>query len=760
MDYVEIQGAREHNLQNVSVRIPKRRIVVFTGVSGSGKSSLVFDTVAAESQRQINETFTAFVRTFLPKYGQPDADSIANLSTAIVVDQKRLHGGARSTVGTITDIYALLRLLFSRVGKPWVGYSNAFSFNDTAGMCPTCDGIGTKIALDLDRFLDRSRSLNDGALLHPQFAVGGWYGNVYALSGHFDLDKPLADYSEDGWRLLLHGGGKVKVAFSGASEGSSQTFNTTYEGLVDKFERLYIKRETGEMSDRNRAVFERFVTQAQCPDCKGTRLNDTVLGCRIDGRNIADLAAMQVSDLVPVVAAVTDPVGAPMVAGLTARLGDLVDIGLGYLSLDRETSTLSGGESQRIKMVKHLGSSLIDLTYIFDEPSIGLHARDVERLTRLLHQLKDKGNSVFVVEHDRDVIEDADHVIDLGPGAGNDGGHIVYQGDVAGLVASATRTGEHLRRGLPIKPDPRTPTGQLPVEHATLHNLNDVSVNFPTGALTVVTGVAGSGKSTLVNKVFRSLYTDAIAVDQAPVSTNRRSNPATYTGILDEIRNRFARANKVSPSLFSSNSKGACENCQGLGIVYTDLAFLDPMTSLCEVCQGRRFKEAVLAHKLRDRSITDVLEMTVADALEFFTEPKVRAVLQALFDVGLTYLTLGQPLSTLSGGECQRIKLAGELHRTGSLYVMDEPTTGLHMSDTADLIAVMDRLVDGGATVIVIEHNLDVVKQADWIIDLGPDGGHDGGRVMFEGTPSELLASTTSVTAEYLRRATTTSASR
>jgi excinuclease UvrABC ATPase subunit len=477
-----------------------------------------------------------------------------------------------------------------------------------------------------------------------------------------------------------------------------------------------------------------------------------VRGCLIGGRNIAELAAMQVSDLVGVVEAIDDPVAAPMVASLGARLGDMVGIGLGYLSLDRATSTLSGGESQRIKVVKHLGSSLTDLTYIFDEPSIGLHARDVERLVDLLARLKAKGNSVFVVEHDRDVIETADHVIDLGPGAGNDGGEVVYQGDVAGLVASGTRTGEHLRAGLPLKRQPRRPTGYLAVEHASLHNLADVSVRFPTGVMTVVTGVAGSGKSSLVNGAFRARYPEAVAVDQAPVATNRRSNPATYTGILDAIRARFATANQVSPSLFSANSKGACDNCQGLGVVWTDLAFLDSITSVCEVCLGRRFKDEVLAHTLRGRTIADVLGMTVAAALDFFTEARIRRVLATLRDVGLDYLTLGQPLSTLSGGECQRIKLAGELHRTGSVYVLDEPTTGLHMADTATLVAVMDRLVEQGATVIVIEHNLDVVKQADWVIDLGPEGGHDGGRVVFEGTPAQLAAAEGSITAAYLRR--------
>ncbi len=743
-DYITLTGARENNLKNISLRIPKRQITVFTGVSGSGKSSIVFDTIAAEAQRQLNETFTAFVRNFLPSYGQPEVDSIENLSAAIVVDQKRIGGNSRSTVGTITDIYSLLRLLYSRVGKPFVGYSNAFSFNDPQGMCPACEGIGKAIKLDLDKFLDRSRSLAGGALLHPDFAVGKWYYNVYAISGLFDLDKKLADYTEDEWRMLLHGEGKVPLEWQGGS------INTKYEGVVDKFNRLYIKKDG--MSERNREVMRRFVSMGVCPACDGTRLSEAARSAEIDGYNIATLAAMEATELVEVIGSLNAPTGKPVVESLVERLTNLIGIGLGYLSLDRETSTLSGGESQRIKMVRHLNSSLTDMMYIFDEPSIGLHARDVHRLNELLVKLRDKGNTVLVVEHDRDVIAVADHVVDVGPRAGAHGGEVVYEGTVADLPDADTLTGRFIRHALPMKTSYRSRTGVMTITGAALHNLKNVTVDIPEGVLTVVTGVAGSGKSTLINEVFLSQHPDAIVIDQSAVGASRRSNPATYTGILDVIRTAFARVNKVSPSLFSFNSKGACENCQGLGVIYTDLAFLEGIKSPCEVCDGRRFSEEVLAHKLRGKSISDVLELTAGEALEFFTEKKLLPVLRAINDVGLDYLKLGQPLNTLSGGECQRIKLATELHKEGSVYVMDEPTTGLHMSDVGHLLEIIERLAGRGNTVIVIEHNLDVIKNADWIVDLGPDGGSQGGSVIFEGTPADLVESTDSFTAEFLRK--------
>ncbi|QFU90073.1 excinuclease ABC subunit UvrA [Amycolatopsis sp. YIM 10] len=743
-DHIRITGARENNLKNVSLSIPKRQITVFTGVSGSGKSSMVFDTIAAEAQRQLNETFTAFARNFLPSYGQPDLDAIENISAAIIIDQKRLGGNSRSTVGTITDINPLLRLLFSRAGQPHAGYSNAFSFNDPQGMCPECEGLGRAVQLDLDKFLDRSKSLNEGAVQHPDFAVGGWVLGTYTGSGFFDNDKPLADYDEAEWQQLLHGEGKLVMQWQGGS------MNAKYEGLVDRFTRLYIKKDG--MSDRNREIFLRFVTSRVCPVCEGTRLARAALDCRIEGYNIADFTAMEAGELVTLLGKLEVPTAKTVLDSLIDRIGNLVAIGLGYLSLDRETTTLSGGESQRIKMVRHLSSSLTEMMYIFDEPSVGLHARDVHRLKELLVKLRDKGNTVLVVEHDPDVIAIADHVVDMGPHAGSRGGEVVFEGSVSELAGADTLTGRFLRNRLPLKTEPRQPSGWYTVAGANSHNLKDVTVKFPAGVLTVVTGVAGSGKSSLVNDAFLAEHPGAIVIDQAAVGTSRRSNTATYTGLLDGIRKLFAKANGVSPSLFSANSKGACENCQGLGVIYTDLAFMDGLKSVCEICDGRRFSEDVLEHKLRGRSISDVLEMTAAEAVEFFTEKKLREVLRAVNDVGLDYLKLGQPLSTLSGGECQRIKLATELHKAGSIYVMDEPTTGLHMSDVGHLLEIMERLVAQGNTVIVIEHNLDVIRNADWIIDLGPEGGSGGGTVLFEGPPAALLEATGSYTADFLRQ--------
>ncbi|RJL34663.1 excinuclease ABC subunit UvrA [Bailinhaonella thermotolerans] len=744
-EWIEVAGARENNLKNVSLRVPKRQITVFTGVSGSGKSSLVFDTIAAEAQRQLNETFTAFARNYLPRYGRPDVDLIENLSAAIIVDQRRLGGNSRSTVGTITDLYALLRLLFSRAGRPHAGYSNAFSFNDPQGMCPECEGLGRVVTVDLDRFLDRSRSLNEGALLHPGFAVGGMHWGVYALSGFFDLDKRLADYSPEEWRALLYGAdAKVPLTWQGG------TINAKYEGVVEKFTRLYIKRDVSEMSERNQEVVRRFTKSVTCEACGGARLNPAALESRVNGLNIAEMAAMEAERLVAVLGGVTEPSVAPVVASLRDRLSDLVAIGLGYLSLDRETTTLSGGESQRVKMVRHLSSSLTDMMYVFDEPSVGLHPRDVHRMTELLVKLRDKGNTVLVVEHDPDVIACADHVVDLGPQAGSGGGHVVFQGAVEGLRRADTLTGRCLRLRRPLKTAVRRPTGALRVEDASAHNLKHLTVDVPTGVLTVITGVAGAGKSTLTG-VFLGRHPDTIVIDQSAVSTSRRSNIATYTGLLDEIRRLFARANGVSPSLFSTNSTGACPECQGLGVIYTDLAFMDGLKTVCEVCAGRRFKPDVLAHTLRGRTIADVLEMTAAEAADFFPEKRLHPVLRALTEVGLDYITLGQPLSTLSGGECQRVKLATELHRSARVYLLDEPTTGLHMSDVTRLLTTLDRLVDEGNTVVVVEHDLDVVRHADWIIDLGPEGGAKGGEILFQGTPAGLLSHPTSHTARHLR---------
>jgi excinuclease UvrABC ATPase subunit len=739
---IEIRGARENNLKNISVNIPKHQITVFTGVSGSGKSSLVFDTIAAEAQRQLNETFTSFVQGFMPSYGQPDVDSIENLNAPIIINQKRVGGGSRSTVGTFTDISVLLRLLFSRVGQPFTGPAFAFGFNNPQGMCLECEGIGKTVQLDLERLLDRTKSLNGGAILHPEFKVGSWIWKTYSKSGLFDNDQPLEQYSPERWQQFLHGVPGLKVAFS--------EFNLTFEGVAERFTRMYIKKDAATMSDRNRAVFERFVNTQTCPICHGARLNQGVLDCRIDGLNIAECSDLEATELIQFLQGFNDPVAVKLAAKITERLEHLVDIGLGYLSLSRETSTLSGGESQRIKMIRHLGNSLTDMLYILDEPSVGLHARDVARLNGLLQKLRDKGNTVLVVEHDPDVIAVADHIVDIGPRAGTHGGEIVFEGSVEDLRKAKTLTGEFLRQHLPLKLEVRQATGYLSVNGANLNNLKNVSVQIPTGVLTVVTGVAGSGKSTLINDVFLEQHPDAIVIDQAKVTTSIRSAPATFTGIMDEIRSAFAKANKVSASLFSFNSSGSCPNCNGLGVTYTDLAFMDGITSSCEVCEGKRFKPEVLEYKLRDKTISDVLEMTVEDALEYFSEKKICAVVQAMFDVGLGYLKLGQPLSTVSGGEGQRLKLATELHKAGSVYVMDEPTTGLHLSDIGRLMAIIDRLVDAGNTVILIEHHLDVIRQADWIIDLGPEGGNGGGEILFEGAPRDLLNHTRSITAKYL----------
>ncbi|WP_152394321.1 ATP-binding cassette domain-containing protein [Paenibacillus guangzhouensis] len=745
---IVIEGARENNLKNVNVRIPKQKITIFTGVSGSGKSSLVFDTISAEAQRQLNETFSAFIRNRLPRFSQPDTDRIENLSTAVVIDQKKLGGNSRSTVGTITDIYAMLRLLFSRIGKPFAGNSHVFSFNDPAGMCPECSGVGQVVQFDVDKLLDRSKSLNEGAILFPVFKVGSWYLNTYIHSGLFDNDKRLADFAPTEWDTLLHGK-ESKIVYR--TKGGD--IKSDYEGLLPKLTRLYLKRDSSEMSDAKRETLNHFLTYSECDLCGGSRLNQAALGCRINGYNIAQCAAMEIGELIPMIEAIQDPVAGPMIDGILTRLNHLVSTGLEYLSLDRQTATLSGGESQRIKMVRHLSSSLTDMIYIFDEPSVGLHPRDVHRLNGMLGQLRDKGNTVLVVEHDREVMEIADYIIDVGPHAGSSGGEIVYEGDFAGLLRADTLTGQYLKQSLPLKTSSRVPKGWMTVAGASLHNLKDVTVDIPVGVLTVVTGVAGSGKSTLINGAFLPSHPEAIVINQSAVGISIRSNPATYTGMMDEIRRLFATANKVSTSLFSFNSKGACSNCQGLGVIYTDLAFLEPIRTTCEICAGRRFSDEVLEYRLNGKSISDVLAMTVREASEFFSGKELLRQLQTLGDVGLGYVTLGQPLSTLSGGECQRIKLAGELHKEGSLYVMDEPTTGLHMSDISRLMDITNRLVDRGNTVVVIEHNLDVIKSADWIIDMGPEGGHQGGRIVFEGTPVQLVAAEHSITGVYLRKA-------
>ncbi|EID56144.1 ATP-binding cassette domain-containing protein [Saccharomonospora xinjiangensis] len=746
---IRLVGARQHNLKNLDLTIPRRAITAFTGVSGSGKTSLVFDTIAAEAQRQLNETFPAFVRHRLPSYGRPEVDLVENLSPVVVVDQRRLGGNVRSTVGTITDSYTLLRLLFSRAGEPRVGESTLFSFNEPAGMCPRCSGLGRVVTADTSRFVDLDRSLEGGAIQLPGFGAGRgrekyWY-RQYADSGLFPLSTPLREWSPDQLEALLHGGE--------AADRLGKPVPKDYESLVEHFTRIYLHAE-GEVSARKQAAVEAFTRSAVCPECHGERLNEVARSVRVAGRTISEYTAMEIGDLVDVVRAIAGPATAPVVESLVERLEALTGIGLGYLNLARPTGTLSGGESQRIKMVRHLTSSLTEMLYVFDEPSVGLHARDLDQLTQFLRRLRDKGNTVLVVEHDLDVVAIADHVVDLGPGAGAAGGEVVYEGPVPGLGRACTPTGRAFGRRPALRTASRRPTGSVPVRGATRHNLRGVDVDVPTGVLTAVTGVAGSGKSSLIG-VLLEQHPGCVVVDQSAVSANRRSSLVTYCGLAGALRGMFAEAHGVSSSLFSPNSAGACGECRGLGVVFTDLAFLEGVTSVCGTCRGRRFTEEVLKYTVDGMSIADVLDLTVDRARLLLDLEPLKPTLAALADVGLGYLALGQPLSTLSGGECQRLKLAAELRRDGlpGLYVLDEPTTGLHPSDVGRLLAIFDRLVDAGNTVVVVEHNLELVAHADWVIDLGPGAGHHGGRVLFAGTPAQLCDDPRSVTAEYLRRA-------
>lgn len=741
-EYIELRGATENNLKDVNLKIPKRQITIFTGVSGSGKSSIVFDTIAAEAQRLLNENFSMFVQNFLPHISQPAAEEIKNLSMAVIVDQKQLGGGSSSTVGTVTDISTALRLLFSRIGEPQIGYANLFSFNDPAGMCHECNGLGQKKSLDFDAAFDRTKSLNEGAIRMPDYVQDGWYLKIVTQSKLFDNDKKLRDFTEQELETLYHGKPQ-KVDLGGGMK-------LNFEGVVDKFDRKYVVRDLKTMSERTQKSLAPFITMGPCSACHGARISQKALSVKVEGHGIAELSSMQVDKLLEVVQTIKNPAAQSVIKVLEERLSNLVEIGLGYLSLERHTDTLSGGESQRVKMVKHLNGSLVDVMYIFDEPSVGLHPRDVHRLNELLQRLRDRGNTVIVVEHDPQVIEAADHIVDVGPFAGTRGGQIMFEGTYGGLLKSGTLTGEHLKDQLPIKTDVRKSTGHLEIRDAHANNLKNVDVDIPTGIFTVVTGVAGSGKSSLINQVFLKQHPQAIVVDQSPVGTSSRSNPATYTGIMDVIRKAFAKANNVDAGLFSFNSKGACENCKGAGVISMNLGFLDDAKTMCDVCEGHRFNAEVLKYTLNDKTISDVLQMTVAQAIEFFDLKEIAKMLQSMNDVGLDYLTLGQPLSTLSGGECQRIKLASELHKKGSVYVLDEPTTGLHMSDIARLKTLIDRIVDEGNTVITIEHNVDIIRSADWIIDLGPEGGNKGGQIMFEGTPEELVKNKKPLIAQYL----------
>ena len=730
-DLIEVRGARENNLKDVSLDIPKRRLTVFTGVSGSGKSSLVFGTIAAESQRLINETYSAFLQSFMASPSRPEVDSLRNISAAIIVDQERMGANSRSTVGTATDAHAMLRIIFSRLGQPSVGPSFHFSFNVPAGMCPRCEGMGEVNDIDVDQLVDRDRSLAEGAITIPGYTADGWMVRIYSESGFLDPDKKIRDYTAQELDDFLYKEPvKVKVA----------SINMSYEGLVGKVQKSMLSKDREAMQPHIRAFVDRAVTFTACPECGGSRLNQAALSSKIKGINIADAAAMQISDLAGWFDDLSDPAIGPLVETLRQTIDSFVEIGLGYLSLDRTSGTLSGGEAQRVKMIRHLGSPLTDITYVFDEPTVGLHPHDIQRMNELLLRLRDKGNTVLVVEHKPEVVEIADHVVDLGPGAGAAGGTICFTGDVAGLRASDTLTGRHLDHRARLRDSPRAATGHLPIRDARQHNLQGVDVDIPVGVLTVVTGVAGSGKSSLIHGNMPK-HENVVVVDQSPIRGSRRSNPATYTGLLDTIRTAFAKANGVKPALFSANSAGACPNCKGIGLVYTDLAMMAGVASVCEECGGKRFTAEVLEYTLRGKNISDVLDLSVEAALEFLEEKPARAILTRLSDVGLGYLVLGQALNTLSGGERQRLKLAISMAKAGSVYVLDEPTSGLHLADVDKLLALLDRLVDDGNSVIVIEHHQAVMAHADWIIDLGPGAGHDGGRIVFEGTPAELVES-------------------
>ena len=738
-----IRGLRQNNLKNVDLDIPKGKIVVFTGVSGSGKSSIVFDTIAAESQRQMNETYTAFMRGRLPKYEKPKVERIENLSASVIVDQSRLGGNARSTVGTISDMYAALRLLYSRIGQPYVGTASYFSFNDPNGMCPECSGIGKVMTVDIEGRIDPEKSWNEGMADLPAFHVGNWYWKQYAESGLFPLDKKWKDFTQQERNHLLYG----------ADTPDGKRLSKKVEGVSHYLHRMLLNRDTSNLKEASVKRLMYLVEERPCPVCQGRRLNAKSLSCKVAGYSIDEMCAMEFTQLVRVLETIRDPRAKTIVDTLTASLNRMIEIGLPYLSMDRESATLSGGEAQRLKLVRYMGSSLTDMTYIFDEPSTGMHPRDVYRMTRLLQNLRDKGNTVLVVEHDKDVISIADEVIDVGPLAGKNGGKILFQGSYEALLLSGTRTGNALKQIIPLKEEPRIPKAFLPVQNATVHNLKNVSVDIPLEVLTVVTGVAGSGKSSLIRDEFAKRYADRVVlVDQSPVTATGRSTPATFLGFFDEIRRMMAAENGVDASLFSFNSLGACPCCSGRGVIITELVFMDPVTTVCEACEGKRYSKEALSYRYQGKNIEEILAMSAEDAYEFFKgNQKLRKALGAMLEVGLPYLSLGQPLSTLSGGERQRVKLAKYLDKKGNIYVLDEPTTGLHASDVKKIMELLDSLVERGNTVIVIEHNLDVMKQADYLIDVGPDGGTAGGEIVFTGTPGQMVKSSRTITAEYLK---------
>ncbi|KLI06505.1 ATP-binding cassette domain-containing protein [Mycolicibacterium senegalense] len=770
-DLIRVTGARENNLKDVDIELPKRRLTVFTGVSGSGKSSLVFDTIAAESQRLINETYSAFVQGFMPNLARPEVDVLDGLTTAIIVDQQRMGADPRSTVGTATDTGAMLRILFSRLGKPHIGSPQAFSFNVASisgagavtlekagrtvkerrefnivgGMCPRCEGRGAVNDIDLTALYDDTKSLNEGALTIPGFSMDGWYGRIFRGCGFFDPDKPINKFTKKELDALLHKEA-TKLKIDGV--------NLTYLGLIPQIQKSFLAKDVEAMQPHIRAFVERAVTFTTCPECDGTRLSETARSSKIAGLNIADACAMQITDLAAWLGTVKDESVSPLLTALQHTLDSFVEIGLGYLSLDRPAGTLSGGEAQRVKMIRHLGSSLTDVTYVFDEPTIGLHPHDIARMNNLLLALRDKGNTVLVVEHKPETIAIADHVVDLGPGAGSAGGEVVFEGDVAGLRASDTVTGRHLGYRASLKNEVRKPNGAMEIRGANTHNLRDVDVEIPLGALVVITGVAGSGKSSLIGGSVAG-RDGVVVVDQSPIRGSRRSNPATYTGLLEPIRKAFAKANGVKPALFSSNSEGACPTCNGAGVIYTDLGVMATVETTCEECEGKRFGASVLQYTLGGRDIAEVLAMPVTEAERYISDgeakvPAAQKILSRMADVGLGYLTLGQPLTTLSGGERQRLKLAAQMGEKGDTYILDEPTTGLHLADVEQLLALLDRLVDSGKSVIVIEHHQAVMAHADWIIDLGPGAGHDGGRVVFEGTPADLVAERATLTGQHL----------